>query len=849
MDTSDTTLSMPPEDSQDLQAAQSVALGKPHRAIPETIGNYRILRLLGQGGMGAVYEAEQDHPRRKVALKVIKTAAASPALLRRFELESQALARLHHPGIAQVYEAGSADTGDGLEPYFAMEYVADAERLTSYVERHKLSVRRRLELMVQICDAVEHAHRRGIIHRDLKPGNILVDPEGRIKILDFGVARITDSDAQATRQTDMGQLVGTLAYMSPEQALADPLELDTRSDVYTLGLILYELLAGRLPYALKSTLFESLEIIRQAEPAPLTSVDSAYRGDLQVIVAKTLEKDKTQRYSSAADLGADIQRYLKDEPILARSPSVGYQLRKFARRNRALVFGIAAVFAVLVAGIAVSTWQAVRARRAEQTALQERDTAKAVTDFLEKDLLNQADPGFQVQDGAAKADPRLDVRTALDRAASRIEGKFAAQPLVEASIRKTVGGVYIDLGAFPEAMLQFQRALQVRQRLLGETHPETLASMDDVAAVLERQGKFAEAEDVFAKVLAIRRKTMGEQAPETLTSMFNVAGTMSDRGELAEADALYSEILPMSIRAYGQEDFKVLAVMINLSEIFMEERKYEQAQSLYEKTLDILKRKLGDQLYGTITLRAGLAHVYGIQGKYDRARQMLVPALDEERRILGDRHLSTLETMNDLARLYMQEGKSSAAEALYREGLQAAQETLGDGHSLTLEFLSGLADISLLDRQPAEAEAAYRKVLAGRLKALGPDHPNTVAALGSVGRAQLEQRKYVQAETTLREAASRYEKARPDYWERYYTENLLGAALAGQKKFEEAEPLLVSGYDRMVQREETMPVSDRKKLAEAQDWILKLYADWQKPEKASEWRSKRAGTTTTPNPR
>ena len=299
---------------------------------PANLGNYRILRLLGEGGMGVVYQAEQEHPRRVVALKVIKPGLVSPELLRRFEHEVRALGRLQHPGIAQIYEAGTAETGFGPQPYFAMEFIR-GRPLLEYAVQQQLNTRERLDLMVRICEAVHHAHQRGVIHRDLKPSNILVDETGQPKILDFGVARATDSDAHATRQTDLGQLVGTLAYMSPEQVLGDPLELDTRSDVYTLGVILYELLAGCMPYRISDKLHEVVHVIKEEEPTPLSSINRSYRGDVETIVAKALEKDKTRRYPSAADLGADIQRYLRDEPIVARPASTIYQLRKFARRR------------------------------------------------------------------------------------------------------------------------------------------------------------------------------------------------------------------------------------------------------------------------------------------------------------------------------------------------------------------------------------------------------------------------------------------------------------------------------------------------------------------------------------
>jgi WD40 repeat protein/serine/threonine protein kinase len=348
---------------------------------PTAIGRYQILRLIGEGGMGAVYEAEQEHPRRKVALKIIKHGMASPELLRRFEQESQALGRLQHPGIAQIYEAGTVDTGFGPQPYFAMEFIRGVPP-RDYAEAHHLNTNQRLEIMAKICEAVHHAHQRGLIHRDLKPANILVDDTGQPKILDFGVARVTDSDARSTLQTDMGQLIGTLAYMSPEQALADPLDIDTRSDVYSLGVILYELLTGQLPYPVSRKIHEAIQAIREADPVRISLINRMYRGDIETIVNKALEKDRSCRYPSASGMAADLHRYLTDEPISARPPSASYQLRKLAHRHRVLVLAITAVLVILVCGISVTTWQASVARRerdhaktSEQTATVERDNA------------------------------------------------------------------------------------------------------------------------------------------------------------------------------------------------------------------------------------------------------------------------------------------------------------------------------------------------------------------------------------------------------------------------------------------------------------------------------------------
>ncbi len=426
-------------DAPTLASSESITQGV--QPSIQMIGGYRIIRMLGEGGMGAVYEAEQDRPRRSVALKVIRGVLASTELKRRFERESQTLARLHHSGIAQIYEAGSAETGFGVQPFFAMELI-HGKSLVQYAEEHKLDIRQRLELMIKVCEAVQHAHERGIVHRDLKPGNILVDENGQPKILDFGLARATDADAQMTQQTVAGQILGTLAYMSPEQVLGDPLAVDTRSDIYALGVILYELLAKKLPYALSNVLHEAVETIRVTEPPQLSSVNRAFRGDVETIVCKALEKEKARRYASAAELAADIGRFLHDEPIVARPPSTTYRIAKFARRHRVLVASTAIIFLVLVCGIAVSTWQAVKARRAQREAEKQAAIAQAVTDFLRNDLLGQASAYQQ-------SDPDIKVRTALDRAAAKVNEKFKNQPEVQMEILDTIGKTYGGMGVYP----------------------------------------------------------------------------------------------------------------------------------------------------------------------------------------------------------------------------------------------------------------------------------------------------------------------------------------------------------------------------------------------------------------
>jgi len=328
--------------------------------------------------MGTVYVAVQERPRRTVALKLMKAGIASRSALRRFEYESQILARLRHPNIAQVYESGTHDEGAGSVPFFAMEYIPSAKTITAYAEDKELGTRQRLQLFAKVCDAVHHGHQKGIIHRDLKPGNILVDSSGEPKIIDFGVARATDSDiAVTTLQTDIGELIGTLQYMSPEQCEADPHDLDTRSDVYALGVVLYELLCGRLPYDVsRAAVHEAAKVVRESKPARPSTINRTLRGDVETITLKAMEKDRARRYQSAADLEQDIQRYLNREPIEARPPSVIYQVRMFARRHRAAFGAIAAVFLALSAAFIISAIFAVREARARSAEAEQRVLAE-----------------------------------------------------------------------------------------------------------------------------------------------------------------------------------------------------------------------------------------------------------------------------------------------------------------------------------------------------------------------------------------------------------------------------------------------------------------------------------------
>jgi tetratricopeptide (TPR) repeat protein len=828
-----------------LKAATQMALPvEPGRRLPVSIGRYKVISLIGEGGMGSVYEAEQAQPRRRVALKVIRPGHATAEHLRRFQRESEALARLQHPGIAQIYEAGTADAGSGEQPYFAMEFIAQGQRLTTYADARHLDVRQRLELIAQVCDAVHHAHQRGLIHRDLKPGNILVDERGQPKVLDFGVARVTDSDAQATRQTDIGQLVGTLAYMSPEQALADPLDLDVRSDVYALGVILYELLAGQLPYRLSPKLHEAVATIREQDPASLSSVNRVYRGDIETIAGKALEKDKARRYASAAELAADIRRHLEDEPIVARPTSLSYQLHKFARRHTALVAGVAAVALVLVLGLVASTLEAVRAKRAEQVALLERDhatsarkqatderdrantelnravaaeaqaiisetkavaernkaviaqrqadneaaTSRAISGFLQNDLLVQAASGAQAAPGKPP-DPDLKVRTALDRAAARIAGKFEGMPLVEASLRSTLGETYFDLGLYAEAEKQLTHAADLRRRILGPDHAETLDVLYLLGLTYQNLGRHAEAEGPLLHVLEVNRRRWGASHVKTLRSLNalaaaymrsgtkdkmqqaqlllieaaatatrtlgeqdatfeilnNLGTTYFNQGNYARAGEVAAKVLEGQRRVLGEEHPKTLVSMRNVTAVEQMLGHLAHAESLLDELIAIQRRALGAEHPDTLTSVHELANLYERQGKYAQMESILRPLLETRRRLFGPEHPATLSEMNQLGLSLLRQGKYTEAEPFLKQALEERRRILGNKSRDTLTSLYEMGLLRLYQGEPRDAEPILEEVLQVSRETLGLEHPNTITYGESLATAYSALGKHDQA--------------------------------------------------------------------------------------------------------
>ncbi|MCO6435895.1 MAG: serine/threonine protein kinase [Phycisphaerae bacterium] len=765
-------------------------------ALPAQIGQYRIVRAIASGGMGTVYEAEQQSPKRTVALKVIRHGLTTPALLRRFELESQVLGRLQHPGIAQIYEAGFAETESGTQPFFAMEYVR-GEDLRKYVNRTNLSTRQRLDLIARICDAVHHAHQKGVIHRDLKPGNILVDASGQPKILDFGVARATDSDMQVTTmQTDVGQLIGTIQYMSPEQVAADPNQLDTRSDVYSLGVIAFEILTGRPPYDLKNKMIhEAARIIREEELTRLSTFNRTLRGDVETIVGRALEKEKERRYPSAAGLAEDIRRYLADEPILARPPSAIYQLQKFAKRNKALATGLAIAMAALLVGMFTSTALYLRAENARRSEQEQRERAEktakeleVVTEFQQSMLTgidaeamgrrivnaqraeirtsmeNERADAAQIEAALASFDKSVKGMNATDlalkvvdenvlaRAVETIDEQFAEQPITRASLQQVVADTYQFLGLHDPAIPLQEAALHTRRRELGDRHPDTLTSVSALGALLKAMGKLDEAETYHREAMVGRRRTLGEGHPSTITSITNMGSLLSQMGKYSEAEPYYKEALEASRHVLGNDHPRTLLSINNMGSLLFRMGKYTEAEPLLREAVEGRRRVLGNDHPHTMISINNLGGLLARMGKFAEAEPYLQETLDGSRRELGDYHPSTLTLVNNMGFLFKRMGRLADAELYFRKALEGRRQTLGDAHPSTLNTVNNMGALLSQMGKDSQAEPYYREALDGFRRVLGDDHPQTLESTTSMATWLTKMTRFAEAEPLLREA-------------------------------------------------------------------------------------------------
>ena len=765
-----------PRDIDETRSETATDYGDGQQQLA-AIGPYRLIRPVGAGGMGEVWLAEQTGAvRRQVAIKIIKAGMDTAQVVSRFAAERQALAVMSHPAIAQVFDAGATPQG---RPFFAMEYVR-GETITLYCSRHKLSTRQRIDLFIQVCEGVQHAHQKGIIHRDLKPSNILVTLRDGVavpKIIDFGLAKATtQSPAERHFVTEIGALVGTPEYMSPEQAEMTTLDIDTRTDVYALGVILYEMLTGALPFDAKRLREQGLDELRRAiretdPPRPSTRVTTIgatsdtvashgvapadlarqLSGDLDWITLRALEKDRTRRYGSASDLAADLHRHLHNIPVLASPPTATYRLGKFVRRHRVGVALAALVVAVLVAAAVSTAVQANRVAQERDRANREAEVAKAVNEFLQNDLLAQAGASAQARPDVTP-DPDLRVRTALDRAAAGIEGKFVTQPLVEASIRTTIGKTYADLGLFPEAEPHLVRSVELKRRVLGEQDASHLASTADLADVYMREGKFEPAERLLTPSLDLAQRGFGDEDPRTLSLMAGLGRVYMMQGKHPEAEPLYVKVLELRRRLLGEEHRDTLEAMDALASLYWRQGKYSQAEPIRTRVVELQRRVLGDEHPTTLVSLNNLALLASYQGKFAEAETIFVKLVETMRRVLGDDHLETMISAGNLGIVYFRQRRYAEAEAIFTRVLGQKQRVLGDEHPETLTSMNNLGVLYLNMGKYPQAEHLYNALVDVQRRVLGADHPNVLGTMTGLARLSMLQGRNSESERLYTEA-------------------------------------------------------------------------------------------------
>ena len=728
------------------------------------IGPYRLTQMLGIGGMGEVWRAEQTEPiHRTVALKLIKAGMDTKVVVARFDSERQALALMEHPNIAKVFDAGATAEG---RPYFVMEYVHGIP-ITDYSDRHRLTIKERLELFMQVCEGVQHAHQRAVIHRDLKPSNLLVEEvNGKPvpKIIDFGLAKAMGQQlTEMTLFTEAGAMLGTPDYMSPEQADRNERNIDTRTDVYSLGVILYELLVGELPIGspeLRAAGIEAmLQKICEQEPSRPSaklkslgqsakhsaerrreepeSLERHLRGDLDWITIKALEKDRCRRYGSASDLAADLQRHLQDQPVSAGPPSVGYRAHKFVRRHR---FGVTVAVASVMLLIAFAATMAVQARRIAK----ERDRANWIADFMTQ--------MFSVSDPSEALGNAITARTILDTASNEIRAGLAKDPEVQSDLMFTMARTYSSLGLYATADNLSSAALESRRRRLGPDNRKTLQSMVQLGWILDREGHDEQAEKLIDQAIVEARRVLGPDDSVTLEAMDRLGVILQRMARFDDAEKLERQLVEISRRRFGPEDLHTLRAMVSLADALGSQGRYAEAERIYRNTLGIEERVLGSEHPQTISTMHNLANRIQEQGRYAEAGGLYRQTLAIEQRVLGPEHPDTADTMTTLANTLYYMGNSAEAEKWYRTALAIQQKTLGLDNPYTTRSLEGLANVLSGNGNYAEAEKLDRQILDIREHKLGPDHTDTLLSKFNIGDVLYQEGNLHEAEKFIREA-------------------------------------------------------------------------------------------------
>ncbi|MCH8241373.1 MAG: serine/threonine protein kinase [Planctomycetes bacterium] len=748
----------------------------------DSFEGYDLVREIHRGGQGVVYQAIQHSTNRKVAIKVLKEGPfAGPADKARFEREIQILGQLQHPNIVTIHDSGS----EAGHFYFVMDYIR-GQPLDVFVASGDRSIDDLLRLFGRICDAVNAAHLRGVIHRDLKPSNIRVDENGEPHVLDFGLAKVSADDANdVPRQVTMtvtGQFIGSLPWASPEQVDGSAHHVDVRTDVYSLGVILFHMLTGRFPYNVAENMRNVVDNILTVESPKPSSIRRQINDEVDTIVLKCLCKEPERRYQSAGEVARDVQRYLAGEPIEAKRNSNWYVFRKAVRRHRvpaafALLVLIMIVGSTIGLGVSYRRESRLRAEAARQAGI-----AQAVNRFLNDDLLAAVQPGEQGRD--------VTMLEVLDAASESIVGKFVDQPLVEASIRETLGHTYMKLGEWETALLHGERALAMRRAELGSEHLETLSAIGLVARLYRRIARYDESEALFQELLSTARVTLGNEHELTTKAMSNLAVLYAELGRFDEALTLNGQAMKIRLETLGEEHLDTLTSLNNQGYYYSNQGRHREAAPLYTRVLEIRRRVLGAEHPHTLYSMSNLSTMFWRMGQFDEAERLQAKRVELGRRVQGERHPYTVRALRNLGDIYRDWRRFERAEQLLVGALETQRQLTGDEHPATTSCMLSLGRLYQLQQRFDEAEILFAKALAIRRQVSGPENRYTFTAMMYMADLYLDWRKFDEAEHALKEVPLELHGKPTDWWiESLHLRGLLGRAYVGQGRHDEAETL------------------------------------------------------------
>lgn len=838
----------------DVRGLMNEATSQPRR-----VGPYRIVEEIGRGGMGAVYLADRDDGQfeQRVALKVIRRGLDTDDIIRRFLQERQILALLQHPHIARLYDGGLDDEG---RPYFAMEHVA-GEPLTTYCDQRQLGIEARLRLFAQVGEAVQFAHRNLVVHRDLKPSNILVTEDARgnpsVKLLDFGIAKALEEEAspEGLALTQTGARVLTPEYAAPEQLTGDP--LTTATDVYSMGVVLYELLTGHRPYRFERNTLGAVErAVLETEPTrPSTAVNQIEErqrrdgsmetltpeaisharsteparlrrrlaGDLDTITLKALRKEPDRRYASAEAFAEDIKRYLAGLPVEARPDTAGYRVRKFVQRHRLGVTAALLIIFALVTGLTVALWQQQVAAAERDRAQTEAAKADEVATFL-RSLFQVSDPY-----AAGTLADSLTARQLLNQGAARLQTDLHDQPEVLGMLLAEVGRIYRNMGLLEPADSMLHAALDLQRQTRGPNHPDVGATLYELALLKDGLGDYEAAEAYVRASLDVRRASLGEHHPETAESMDWLATSLAYENAFDEAVALSRQALSTLQTTVGEADKRTLTAMHNLAWIHYRQGNYDEAEPFFRRAIALSDSVDAGSAETAVTIRM-LASLHRLKGEYAEAEILLRDALQRQRTHLDPTHNDIGITLNSLAKVLQAQQDLEEAAKVYAESLDLLSKSLGPEHVNVSVVLSNLGQVEHQRGHLDEAEMLQRKALALQLAQLPPDHSYLSSTRAALGHTLLTQGRPQEAEPLLREAlTSRTKQFADGHWSIAETQLLLGQALTAQQHYTEADSLLQASHAFLTRdRGDTDPLTQK-----AQQALNTLYEVWDKPEMAA----------------